>query len=103
MNKQRYDALPAELRKVIDDNSGAPAARELGRVMDAGDLPAIEAAKARGNAIITLDTAETGRWREAGQRVIESWIAETSRRGFDGKAMAEELRALVASHAGPAG
>lgn len=103
MNKPRYDALPADLRKVIDDNSGAAAARELGRVMDAGDLPAIEAAKARNNAIITLDAAETKRWQDAAQKVVEAWIAETAKRGFDGKALVEDLRALVAQHAGPAG
>ncbi|MBL8698802.1 MAG: TRAP transporter substrate-binding protein [Alphaproteobacteria bacterium] len=103
MNKARYDSLPADLRKVIDDNSGAAAANELGRVMDAGDLPAIEVAKARKNAIITLDAAETKRWQEAAQRVIDAWIADAAKRGFDGKALVDDLRGLVAQHAGPAG
>ena len=102
MNKPRYDALPPELREAIDGVSGAAAARELGRVMDAGDLPAIEAAKARNNAIITLDAAETARWREAAARVIDSWISDSAKRGFDGRALVEDARALVAKHVGPA-
>lgn len=102
MNKPRYDSLPPELREAIDGVSGAAAARELGRVMDAGDLPAIEAAKARNNAIITLDAAETARWREAAARVIDSWISDSAKRGFDGRALVEDARALVAKHVGPA-
>lgn len=103
MNKPRYDGLAPELRKIIDDNSGPGAAHELGRVMDAGDLPAIEVAKARNNALITLDAAETARWREAAQPVIDAWIAETGKRGFDGKALVDDARALIAKYAGPAG
>ena len=102
MNKPRYDGLAPDLRKVIDDNSGLGAAHELGRVMDAGDLPAIEVAKARNNAMIVLDAGETRRWRDAGQRVVEAWIAESGRRGFDGKAMVDDVRAMIAKYAGAA-
>src|SRR5262249_17325879 len=52
MNKAKYDSLPADLKKVIDDNSGPVTSRWAGKAMDDGDAPGLEAAKRRGNAII---------------------------------------------------
>ena len=37
MNKAAYDKLPADLKKVIDANSGMAAAAMFGRAMDEGD------------------------------------------------------------------
>jgi TRAP-type C4-dicarboxylate transport system substrate-binding protein len=65
MNKAKYEGLPADLKKVIDANSGMMASRWAGKVMDKGDVPGLAAAKARGNAIVILDAAETKRWRDA--------------------------------------
>ncbi len=39
MNKAKYDGLPAELKKVIDDNSGLATSKWVGKVMDEGDAP----------------------------------------------------------------
>jgi TRAP-type transport system periplasmic protein len=42
MNKAKYDALPADLKKVIDNNSGRETSKWVGRVMDDGDAPGLE-------------------------------------------------------------
>lgn len=102
MNKARYEALPADLKKVIDDNSGPETSKWAGRVMDEGDIPGFEAAKRRGNTFVTLDAAETARWSKAAEPVIEAWIAETKAKGIDGKTLVDDARALVAKVAGPA-
>ncbi|HSG05365.1 MAG TPA: TRAP transporter substrate-binding protein, partial [Nitrospiria bacterium] len=59
MNKRKYESLPADLKRVIDNNSGRDTAAWVGRVMDEGDQPGFAAAKARGNTFVTLDQAET--------------------------------------------
>jgi TRAP-type transport system periplasmic protein len=102
MNKARYDALPPDLKKVIDDNSGPETSKWAGRVMDEGDIPGFEAAKKRGNTFVTLDPAETARWAKAAEPVIEAWIAEMKGKGIDGKALVDDARSLVAKVAGPA-
>lgn len=102
MNKAKYAGLPPDLRKVIDDNSGAAAAKWVGQVMDRWDAPGLEAAKKRGNTIIVLDAKETARWKEAAQKVTEAWIAEMKGKGIDGQMLVDDVRALVAKYAGPA-
>ncbi len=99
MNKASYDALPDDLKKVIDDNSGVEAARLAGRAMDEVDKIGLAKAEKAGNTIITLDAAETARWKEAAGPVVESWIAEMDGKGMDGAGMVKDARDLVAAEA----
>src|SRR5262245_6209523 len=101
MNKAKYDRLPANLKKVIDDNSGIETSRWAGKAMDDADTPGLEAAKRRGNAIVTLDDAEMARWRKAAEPVIDSWAAEMKGRNIGAQALIADARAMIAKYAGP--
>lgn len=92
MNKDSYDRLPDDLKAIIDTNSGEPFAAALGRAMDAGDLAGIKIAEDLGNNIITLDEAETERWKDAASPIIDEWIADTP----DGQMLYDAAVALVA-------
>lgn len=98
MNQAAYDALPDDLKKVIDDNSGMVAAEMFGRAMDEGDKTGLAIAEKLGNNIITLDEAETQRWKDAAEPLVQAWIEEMSGKGMDAKALVEEARALVEKH-----
>ena len=98
MNKASYDKLPAELKKVIDDNSGIGAAAMFGRAMDEGDKVGRDIAVKAGNNIVALDVAETQRWRRTASVVEDEWLAEVAKKGIDGKKLAAEARALIAKH-----
>lgn len=98
MNKARYAGLPAELRGVIDANSGLPTAELAGRVWDEQGPPVEAAVRRRGNQIITLSQAETERWQAATLPVVEAWIAASGERGFDGAALLADARGLVAKY-----
>ena len=98
MNKARYESLPDDLRAVIDANSGADFSAHAGRTQQSFDIPNRDAAIARGNEVVTLDEAETARWREAAEPVIEAWVAEMEGRGLDGRALLEEARRRIESH-----
>lgn len=97
MNKDTYDGLPADLKRVIDDHSGVEAAAMFGAAMDAGDAVGLEKAKASGNVIRMLDPAP---WKEAAQPTIDRWIAEMDENGLDGAALVDEARALISSYSG---
>jgi nitrogen fixation protein FixH len=58
-------------------------------------------AKARGNAIVTLDAQETARWKAAAKPLIDAWIVEMDGKGLNGKQLVEDVRAMVAKYAGP--
>jgi len=100
MNKAKYESLPADLKKVIDANSGLETSKWIGRVMDEGDAPGIAAAKKAGNEIITLDAAEVARWRKVAAPLVDQWIAEMNGKGYDGAAMVADAKALIAEYAG---
>lgn len=96
MNKDTYDALPDDLKAIIDEESGVKLAAELGRTMDEYDVIGLGMAEELDNNIITLDEAETQRWKEAAQPIIDQWIASTP----DGQMLYDAAVALVAEHSG---
>jgi TRAP-type C4-dicarboxylate transport system substrate-binding protein len=100
MNKAKYDALPADIKKVIDANSGMSASKWVGRVMDEGDAPGIVAAQAAGNKMITLDVTETARWKAAAAPIAEAWVKEMTAKDQPASAMLQDAKALIIKYAG---
>ena len=64
MNKGRYDALPPDLRAIIDETCGADAAAKLGARWDAAEAHGREAMLAAGVKIDTLPPVQVERLRE---------------------------------------
>ena len=98
MNKARYESLPADLRQVIDANSGIPLAKKIGRVWDQAERPGREAAAKLGDSFHTIEGAELARWQAATAAVSETWVAEMNKAGKDGQALIDEARALIAKY-----
>ncbi len=98
MNKASYDKLPADLKQVIDKNSGLETAAFFGRAMDEGDKVGREIAQKAGNNIVALDAAETQRWRRTAGSVADDWVKEVSAKGIDGGKLLSEARELIAKH-----
>ena len=99
MNKNSYDKLPADLKKVIDANSGVETAALFGRAMDEGDRIGLASAQKLGNKVVTLDAAETARWKAAAAAVEADWVKEVQGKGIDGAKLVSEARALIAKQA----
>ncbi len=99
MNRNSYDRLPADLKKVIDANSGVETAAFFGRAMDEGDRAGLDVAQKAGNSIVTLDAAETRRWQSTAAAVEADWIKEMQGKNIDGAKLVAEARALIAKHA----
>ncbi len=95
MNKDVYNAMPADLRAVIDANSGLMASMWAGRAHDTGDIVGRDVMAADGNAIAELSEAETARIKALGDDVTAAWIAEMDAKGYDGAALVAAARAAV--------
>ena len=95
MNRDSYEALPDDLRAIIDANSGIEASAWAGRIQEEGDAPGRAAAVERGNTIITIEGEELARWREAAQAVRGAWVEEMTGRGVDGAALIAAAEALI--------
>jgi TRAP-type C4-dicarboxylate transport system substrate-binding protein len=98
MNKASYDKLPADLKKVIDANSGQMAAALFGRAMDEGDKVGLDLAQKAGNNIIMLDAAETNRWQRAAAGVRAVWYKEVGEQGHRRPEAGAEAEALIAKY-----
>lgn len=95
MNKASFDAMPEDLKAIIDANSGVETSALAGRAADAGDDVGAAAVEASGNEVITLDEAEVERWKAASEKVITDWIAEMDANGRDGQKLVDDVRELV--------
>lgn len=98
MRQASYDRLPADLKKVIDDNSGVERSRELGRIWDSQTEPAKAATRAAGNNVFELPADERARWRAAARPAHDAWIADMNQRGYDGRALFADLEAITARY-----
>ena len=98
MNRGAYDKLPADLKKVIDNNSGQVAAALFGKAMDDGDKAGREIATKAGNKITELELAEVQRWKRTASTVETDWINEVKGKGIDGAKLASEARTLIAKY-----
>lgn len=98
MNKPKYEGLPADLRAVLDANSGQVAARMAAVPWDERG-PIVEAdVRRRGNEIIVITEEEKQRWRRTTQPVVDGWVAQTKERGVDGAVLLAEAQELVAKY-----
>ncbi|MFT4959198.1 MAG: C4-dicarboxylate-binding protein DctP [Paracoccaceae bacterium] len=98
MNKEKYESLPDDLKKVIDDNSGLEFSVFAGGTQADSDGPSRQLAVDIGNNIITLDAAQTEEWRTMAQPIYDEWVADMNSKGKDGQALIDQARELIAKY-----
>ena len=98
MNKAKYDGLSPELKKVIDANSGMATSASLGKTQQGNDPIGRKAAVDRGNTIHTLSAGEAQEFVKVSQAIDDEWVADMTKRGFDGKKLLQSARDLIAKH-----
>ena len=97
MNKAKYDSLPPDLKKVIDNNSGLALSAMAGKAFHEAD---IEGKKlVMGNTINVIPKAELEKWKKTGQPLFTAWVSDMNGKGKNGKQMLEGAQALIAKHA----
>ncbi|WBU64203.1 TRAP transporter substrate-binding protein [Paracoccus aerodenitrificans] len=97
MNKAKYEGLPGDLKKVIDDNSGAALAALAGEAFDNAEQAERQKYVDSGASITVIPEAELGPWYEASQPVIDAWVQSMNDAGHDGQAMLDDARGMLAA------
>jgi len=99
MNKQRYEGLPADVRKAIDETSGDWLVDRFGAWWDKWDEAGREAAKARGNVTNKLSKDERARWERQAQPAVDAWLAKMEKEGApNARELYAEAKRLVAKY-----
>ncbi|HVR66748.1 MAG TPA: TRAP transporter substrate-binding protein [Verrucomicrobiae bacterium] len=95
MNQARYEGLPEDVRKVIDETTGMTFATEAGTVWDTAGADVAKMVKERGNTILTLSEADKAQWMTASEPVTAAWIAEMQGKGIDAPALIDSAKSLL--------
>ncbi|MBP6902786.1 MAG: TRAP transporter substrate-binding protein [Burkholderiaceae bacterium] len=97
MNKAKYESLPADLKKVIDNNSGVGLSGQIGKAFLQAD---VEGKKLTGkNTTNVIPAAELAQWKTLGDKLAAEWVAEMNGKGLAGSKMLDDAKALIAKHA----
>jgi TRAP-type transport system periplasmic protein len=95
MNLKRWNSLPPDVQKVIDDASGLKLWLKCAEVFDNRAKEALEATKARGNQIYELTAEEKKIWAEKAGLVCEPWVADMEKKGLPGRKVYQDAMELA--------
>lgn len=98
MNKDSYNELPDDLKAVIDKNSGANLAEEMGLVWNQVEMPGKGMQEKSGGEIVKLDAASKGTFDEIGGKVVARWVGEADKRGLNGQELVDAARKAIANN-----
>ena len=98
MNKAKYNSLPPDLKKVIDNNSGIEASAWLGKVQQDNDIPGRQAAVDHKNTIFTVSPEEAQNFRRKSRALEVEWVQDMNKRGYDGAKLISSARELIEKH-----
>ena len=95
MNQAKYDALPPDLKKVIDAHSGAQFSQEIGKIWDDSQAAGRKLAQERGNTFYTIPASELQNWVQASQPLYRDFVGDMDKKGLPGQQMLQDARDLL--------
>lgn len=95
MNLDKYNSLPADLKKAVDSVSGREMSAWGAEVYENSMNSGIKAGRAAGAVVTPLSDAEHARWVKATAGVYDEWVAEVNSKGGDGKKLLETAKNLI--------
>ena len=98
MNNEKYNSLPNDLKKVIDDNSGIVMSNRIAKIFDDSNAEVMAAARAKGDTMIDIpDPLNDPNWRGPLLDGTQRYLKEVAEKGLDGEAVYEQVKAASAA------
>jgi TRAP-type C4-dicarboxylate transport system substrate-binding protein len=98
MNKNSYEKLPADLKKVIDNNSGVETSAWAGKVQSDSDTPSKKIVLDRGNKVNVISANEVARFQLAATNTIDRWVEDVKGAGANGRELLKVQEQMVNKH-----
>jgi TRAP-type C4-dicarboxylate transport system substrate-binding protein len=96
MNQAKYDSLPADVKKIIDEMSGEFAARMIGRGWDKVDRRGMAFMQANGVQFTKADAAFVKAVQDKTTPLEDKWAAEAEKKGLkNAKKVLADFRAEI--------
>jgi TRAP-type transport system periplasmic protein len=97
MNQAKYDSLPAEVKKIVDEMSGEFAARMIGRGWDKVDRRGMAFMQAAGVQFTRADASFVKAVKDKTSSLEDDWAKQAEAKGLkDAKKVLAEFRAEIA-------
>ena len=97
MNKDKYESLPDDLKKVIDNNSGMEMASVAGALFDSEGEKFKAESKARGDTMIEIpDPLNDPAWKNILETEIQNYLDGLTAKGLDAQMVYEKAQAASA-------
>jgi TRAP-type C4-dicarboxylate transport system substrate-binding protein len=87
MNKKKWDSMPDDVKKVIDDTTGMAMSVEAGKVYDMTNEPMKKLCIKKGMQVIELPESEKKKLEALTIPLRNEWIQDMEKRGLPGKAV----------------
>jgi hypothetical protein len=94
MNKAKYESLPVDLKKVVDDNSGLSWAIRAGKGFDQGDVAGLEATEGTGE-IHKIEGPALAEFQAAADRATAAYLKELDDQGLPGTETYNKVKGYV--------
>jgi TRAP-type C4-dicarboxylate transport system substrate-binding protein len=98
MNKAKYDGLAPDLKKAIDDTTGAVMSRDLGKKWDEWDQIGRAAVVKRNTPIHRIEGADLEAWKKATEPMRTQWVETRNKAGDDGAALLKAAEQLIVKY-----
>ncbi|MGD9780610.1 MAG: TRAP transporter substrate-binding protein [Kiritimatiellia bacterium] len=95
MNQKSWDALPADLQKIVADVSAEFVDRH-GRAWNQADAEGLAFVKELGREILSLSPEEEILWKKQVAPIVENYVARTAEKGLPGAEFLTEAQAMIA-------
>jgi ribulose-bisphosphate carboxylase large chain len=93
-----FDQDWADLKKVIDANSGLATSAWLGKTQQGNDVPGRKPAVDRGNTLYTFTNEQAQEFIQRSSAIDSDWVADMDKRGFKGAQLLSAAKSLIAKH-----
>lgn len=98
MNLDSYNSLPEDLKKIIDDNSGAAIAAAMGEAWNNIEPIGIKRAVDAGNAVTQMSAEATAAFDAPFDATVQRWVEEAAVVGIDAPALLGSARSIIAEY-----
>jgi TRAP-type C4-dicarboxylate transport system substrate-binding protein len=88
MNKSKWDALPPDVQKIIEEIN-VEWAKKQGKVWDQADVDGIAFAKEKGGEMIEIKADEAAKWAKAVMPVRDFYLKQAKGKGVQGEKVLE--------------
>ena len=95
MNKRKFDSLPPDVKKAIDETTGLAMCRKAGKAFDDAEIIDKKKAVAKGVQVLELPPAELAKWKEDSRKIWQQWAKDMNAKGLPGTAVLDMAKSLL--------